>query len=150
MKDRIIFAALLVCTLALANSACNQQEDKSEAELKTPVNEPIAAQPQVVPDKNVIVGEWTRTDASYQLKISSLTDGGVMKAEYYNPRSINVSKSTWEFSAGVLKIYIELRDQNYPGSNYLLTYFPERDSLGGTYFQAVERVTYNVGFLKNK
>ena len=149
MKIRIAPLAL-VCMITLVISSCNQQEVKVEPESVSPKTETVAVQPQAVSDKNVIIGEWTRTDASYQLKISSLSDDGSMKAEYFNPRPINVSKSTWELSAGLLKIYVELRDQNYPGSNYALTYYPERDSLGGTYFQAVERVTYNVGFIKNK
>lgn len=51
---------------------------------------------------------------------------------------------------GVLRIYIELRDENYPGSNYNLIYYPERDLFAGKYFQAVERVTYDVGFTRVK
>ena len=73
-----------------------------------------------------------------------------MKAGYFNPRSINVASALWALTDGVLKIYIELRDENYPGSNYNLIYYPERDLLAGKYFQAVGRITYDVGFARAK
>jgi len=50
----------------------------------------------------------------------------------------------------MLKIYVELGDENYPGSNYNLTYIPERDMLASKYFHAVEKVTYDVGLLRTK
>jgi hypothetical protein len=101
-------------------------------------------------DKNIIAGSWIRTDADYQIKISDVSDNGVMIARYFNPRPINVSKAEWAYREGFLKIYIELRDENYPGSNYNLTYIPERDMLAGDYFQAVEGLTFYVEFRRNK
>jgi len=83
-------------------------------------------------------------------KITELLDDGTMKAGYFNPKSINVGSAMWAFADGVLKIYIDLKDENYPGSNYNLIYDPERDLLAGKYFQAVERVTYDVGFARAK
>jgi len=77
-------------------------------------------------------------------------DGGMMKAEYFNPKSINVGKAMWADAEGFLKIYIELSDENYPGSNYTLTYYPEKDLLAGKYYQAVEGTTYDVGFSRAK
>ena len=43
-------------------------------------------------------------------------------------------------------VMIELQDQNYPGSIYTLEYQPQGDRLTGIYFQAVEKVSYNVEF----
>ena len=77
-----------------------------------------------------------------------MQDNGIIKAQYFNPRPINVSKSDWMNAEGFLKVYVELRDENYPGSNYTLTYIPERDMLVGDYFQAVESVTYYVEFTR--
>lgn len=100
-------------------------------------------------DKQLLQGSWVRTDAEYQIKLSDVQDNGIIKAQYFNPRPINVSKSEWMSAEGFFKIYVELRDVNYPGSNYNLTYLPERDMLVGDYFQAVEGVTYYVEFVRN-
>jgi len=105
--------------------------------------------PTVKIDKQLLQGSWVRTDAEYQIKLSDVQDNGIVKAQYFNPRPINVSKSEWKNAEGFLKIYVELRDENYPGSNYNLTYIPERDMLVGDYFQAVESVTYYVEFVRN-
>ncbi len=101
-------------------------------------------------DKKVLLGNWVRTDADYKIKISEVAKDGKLKAGYFNPKSINVSKATWKNEKGVLKIYIELRDENYPGSNYNLTYSPEKDMLAGKYFQAVTGETYDVLFTRTK
>ena len=79
-----------------------------------------------------------------------MPDDGTLKAGYFNPNPINVGKAGWNFSEGMMKLYIELRDENYPGSNYNLVYYPEKDLLAGKYFQAVEGVTYDVGFFRKK
>ena len=104
--------------------------------------------PKVKIDKQLLQGTWVRTDADYQIRLSDALDNGIIKAQYFNPRPINVSKSEWMNAEGYLKIYVELRDENYPGSNYNLTYIPERDMLVGDYFQAVESVTYYVEFVR--
>ena len=52
--------------------------------------------------------------------------------------------------AGTTEIFIELRDENYPGSQYRLKYDAATDWLEGTYFQAVEQETYAVYFTRLK
>jgi len=101
-------------------------------------------------DKNLLLGNWVRTDADYKIKIFEVAKEGKLKAGYFNPKSINVSKATWTNSKGVLKIFIELRDENYPGSTYTLRYYPEKDMLAGTYFQAVTGETFDVLFSRVK
>ena len=101
-------------------------------------------------DKKVLLGNWVRTDSDYKIKISEVAKEGKLKAVYFNPKSINVSKASWTNTKGVLKIYIELRDENYPGSIYNLTYFPEKDMLAGKYFQAVTGETYDILFSRVK
>jgi len=130
--------------------SCNEPQKDKETEPQNTSSETVSPQQKTIPDKSKLVGEWTRTDAPYQIKITELLDDGTMKAGYFNPASINVSSAMWAFGDGVLKIYIELRDENYPGSNYNLIYYPERDLLAGKYFQAVESVTYDVGFTRAK
>ena len=101
-------------------------------------------------DKKVLLGNWVRTDSDYKIKISEVAKEGKLKAGYFNPKSINVSKASWTNTKGVLKIYIELRDENYPGSNYSLTYYPEKDMLAGKYFQAVTGETFDILFSRVK
>jgi competence protein ComGC len=129
-----VFSLLLVFVF----SGCKENET-----VKKENNKPV-----VKIDKQLLQGSWVRTDAEYQIKLSDVQDNGIIKAQYFNPRPINVSKSDWMNAEGFLKIYVELRDENYPGSNYNLTYIPERDMLVGDYFQAVEGVTYYIEFVR--
>ena len=69
-------------------------------------------------DENLLVGDWVRTDASYLVKIIKVNENRTLEAQYFNPNPINVGKATWEENYGNLKIIIELRDKNYPGSTY--------------------------------
>jgi len=100
-------------------------------------------------DKNLLAGDWVRTDASYLVKIIKVNDDRSLEAQYFNPNPINVGKANWEESYGSLKIIIELRDVNYPGSTYTLIYLPDRDVLAGDYYQAVEGLTFYVEFTRN-
>jgi len=103
-----------------------------------------------VADKNLLVGDWVRTDAGYLIKISKVNDDGTLEAQYFNPNPINVGNSNWEESHGNLEIKVVLRDVNYPGSTYTLSYLPDRDILAGDYFQAVQGATFYVEFVRNK
>ena len=141
---------MLLAIIAVFVVSCKDARENKATAPESTSTETVSPQKGAVPNKNKLVGEWTRTDASYQIKITELMDDGTMKAGYFNPASINVGSAMWAFADGVLKIYIELRDENYPGSNYNLIYYPERDLLAGKYFQAVERVTYDVGFTRVK
>jgi hypothetical protein len=49
-----------------------------------------------------------------------------------------------------VKVFIELRAPNYPGSTYTLTYDPQQDQLQGAYFQAVQQQNFNVNFVRMK
>lgn len=101
-------------------------------------------------DKNLLLGDWVRTDASYLIKINSINDDGFLEAQYFNPKPINVESAKWDDYNGDIKINIVLRDVNYPGSKYTLNYLPDTDLLAGEYFQAVERSTFYVEFARNK
>ena len=63
---------------------------------------------------------------------------------------ISVAKVQAQPKYGMLKIVVELRDVNHPGSTYSLTYDPADDRLKGTYYQAVAQETYRVFFLRVK
>lgn len=59
-----------------------------------------------------------------------------------------VARAEWRREDGALRLFVELRDVNYPGSTYTLSFAPERDRLAGIYFQAVERQTFDVEFVR--
>jgi hypothetical protein len=93
-------------------------------------------------------GRWQRTAGGYVLEIRGVEPGGKVTAAYFNPRSINVAKAEATQTGGAIKVFIELRDVNYPGSTYTLTYNPAHDRLTGLYFQAVERTNFEVSFTR--
>ena len=95
-------------------------------------------------------GRWQRNDGGYVIDILRVEPGGTLTASYFNPRPINVAKAEASRDGETVKVFIELRDVNYPGSTYSLTYDPAGDRLSGTYFQAIERVTYDVYFTRLK
>ena len=103
-----------------------------------------------VADRSLLAGNWLRTDSDYRILISKINDDGSLEANYFNPNPINVGKANWEENNGNLKIIIELKDVNYPGSTYSLSYLPDRDVLAGDYYQAVEGITFYVEFARNK
>ncbi|TFG99176.1 MAG: hypothetical protein E4H13_09145 [Calditrichales bacterium] len=84
------------------------------------------------------------------INLSKVNDDGSLEAHYFNPNPINVGKATWMESNGDLKVVIELRDVNYPGSTYRLNFLPDRSMLAGEYFQAVEGLTFYVEFLRRQ
>ena len=143
----------LIAVFIIFGLSCNQNEQTSAEVVSNenliPKTNPVNPS-QAGADKNKVTGIWIRTDAPYNLKIVELLGDGNMKAEYFNPKSIHIGKSVWIEENGVIKIYVEFRDENYPGSNYTLFYMPDRDLLAGKYFQAVESVTYDVGFMRAK
>ena len=50
----------------------------------------------------------------------------------------------------ILTVFVELRDVNYPGSRYQLLYDPQTDQLSGSDFQAVQRQTFDVVFVRQE
>jgi len=138
-KNKIIYlsagAAILIVVLIIL--LAKRTDDSEQSNKKTA-------------DKNLLVGEWIRTDASYLVKINRVNDDGSLEAQYFNPNPINVGSATWEESQGSLSITVELRDVNYPGSKYTLSYLPDRDILAGDYYQAVQGLNFYVEFARNK
>ena len=101
-------------------------------------------------DEQLLAGRWLRTEGDYILELSQIKKDGGLKAVYLNPRSINVSRAEWKRSEGKINIFVELRDVNYPGSQYTLQYNSASDRLLGTYFHAGLKQTFEVEFLRVK
>jgi hypothetical protein len=101
-------------------------------------------------DLQRLEGRWVRPDGGYLLELREIKKDGSLKALYFNPRPINVLTARWIHKDGKTNLFVELRDVNYPGSKYNLQYDPKSDRLKGTYFQAVEKQTFNIEFVRAK
>ncbi len=101
-------------------------------------------------DAQRLLGLWLRPDGGYVLELKEIGKDDTLDASYFNPRPINVAKAALSRKDGTLTIFVELRDINYPGSKYHLQYEPSSDRLIGTYFQAIQRATYCVEFVRVK
>ena len=97
-----------------------------------------------------LIGRWQRSDGGYVLAINTIAPDGVIDASYYNPKTIHVGKAEASREGDATKIFIELRDVNYPSSTYTLDYEPTNDQLKGIYYQAVERQRFPVAFARMK
>ena len=99
-------------------------------------------------DEQRLLGRWVRPDGGYVLELKEIRKDGTAAAAYFNPRPINVGRAEVSRKDGALAVFVELRDVNYPGSQYDLRYDPKSDQLIGSYFQAVESQYYTVGFVR--
>lgn len=138
MKRKILLPITIILTFSIIAANFLTCKDSSEKDSKSPQKT----------DKTLLVGNWVRTDAGYRILISQVNDDGSLNAKYFNPDPIKVGKANWAESYGGLKIIVELRDVNYPGSTYTLNYLPDRDILAGDYYQAVEGLTFYVEFTR--
>ena len=107
-------------------------------------------QTQVQTDVQRSEGRWVRLDGGYVLDLREIKKDGSLMAAYFNPRPIKVFSAKWSRKDGKINLFVELRDVNYPGSKYNLQYDPKLDHLKGTYFQAVERQTFKIEFVRVK
>jgi hypothetical protein len=98
--------------------------------------------------QQVLKGRWIRPDGGYILELGEIGKDGTVKAAYFNPKPINVSHALVKSKDRKLSLLVELRDVNYPGSRYDLSYDSRTDQLKGTYFQAVEGRTFDVEFVR--
>jgi len=93
-------------------------------------------------------GKWLRPDGGYILEIRSAAPDGKLDAAYFNPRPIHVAKAEASRDGERVKVFIELRDVNYPGSTYTLAYDPTDDQFKGDYFQAALKQNFDVFFTR--
>ena len=97
-----------------------------------------------------IRGRWQRPDGGYVLDFRTIDANGKIDAVYLNPQPINIAKAQATVDGSLLKVFVELRAPNYPGSTYTLTYDAQQDQLKGTYFQAVQQQNFDVVFVRMK
>jgi hypothetical protein len=117
------------------------------------VNEANTANPGAVRNNTEfqkLKGRWRRPDGGYVMAIGNINDTGAMDASYFNPYPIHVGNAVASRDGDVTKVFVELRDVNYPGSTYTLSYDPSSDQLQGIYYQAVEQQRFQVSFERMK
>jgi hypothetical protein len=90
--------------LPVANSATTTQT----------TNAPSSS--EAVPAFEKLKGRWLRAEGSYIVEVRSVEPGGKMDAAYFNPRPINVAKAEALKDGDTVKVFVELRDMNYPGT----------------------------------
>jgi hypothetical protein len=106
----------------------------------SPAGAPVAIKP--------VLGRWQRTDGDYTLAIIGGENGGILQAQYFNPKSINVSRAAWIDSGGRLQVLVELNDVGYPGATYVLHLDTTTDRLVGQYKQPAQQQTYDIEFTR--
>lgn len=143
-KRPILLFGLLLVFLGLAGILSAMAGPVLAQAGKTPKQSPGET------DAQRLIGRWVRPDGGYILELREVHKDGGLSAAYFNPRPIKVSQAVWTRQEGKISVLVELRDVNYPGSNYNLEYIPESDRLQGTYFQALERQWFDVQFMRSK
>jgi hypothetical protein len=146
-------SALLPAVIAVVMlSGCEKKESEAPPAVATVAVADATNTPATVETPNLafekLRGKWLRPDGGYILEIRSAASDGKLEAAYFNPRSIHVAKAEASRDGGSTKVFIELRDVNYPGSTYTLTYDPTKDQLQGDYFQAALKQTFDVFFTR--
>jgi hypothetical protein len=95
-------------------------------------------------------GRWLRLDGGYIFEIRAVDPSGKIDGVYLNPKPINIAKAEATRDGSRVKVFVELRAPNYPGSTYTLSYDQEHDQLRGIYFQAVQQQSFDVEFVRMK
>jgi hypothetical protein len=141
----------LIISVLMMLTGCNQPTAKPKISTTPETKNNVVSSPSAEkPDYSQLAGEYLRSDGVYTLKILSITAAGGIDAAYFNPKPIHVGKAGWVLKDNAIVLTVELRDVNYPGSTYTLQYFPATGKLAGKYYQAVERVYYDVEFNRMK
>lgn len=151
MKPVFVIIALGVVTVALF-SGCNRETARvaspgAESQVASNAPAPVTAPNQKY---EKLKGRWERPDGGYVIEVRSADSEGRLEAGYFNPSPIKVAQARAYLEDGVTKVFVELRDVNYPGCTYKLTYDALSDQLFGQYYQATMRQTFDVTFARLK
>jgi len=147
-KGKLFVSLGILAGLAIVVVVLLAVKSGREAERRLPAP---AITPRVQePNTQKLIGNWVRTDGGYIIAVRSVDPGGRVDAAYFNPRPINVSRAEAVVKGKTARLFIELRDEGYPGSIYTLEYDSTNDALVGVYFQAVQQQSYNVIFVRLK
>jgi hypothetical protein len=147
-----IAAVLLALVVCAAGAFWWSKPRHAQPPPEPPVNPTVqpASSSTANPAYERLKGKWLRPDGGYILEIRSVEPGGQIDAGYFNPNPIHVAKALALQEGAVTKLFIELRDVNYPGSTYTLAYEAGSDRLAGIYFQATMQQQFDVVFERAK
>ena len=143
-RKRCFFAAFVVTIFCIGTMSSSMAQVVFDEGEKSP------NQSKKQPDVQRLAGRWVRPDGGYILELQEIKKDGSLRAAYFNPRPIKVFSAKWSRTEGKIDLFVELRDVNYPGSTYNLRYESKTDRLKGIYFQAVERQTFEIQFIRAK
>jgi hypothetical protein len=142
---------VVVLGIILTNLVDRSPPAVPRAESTSPdTNSPVASAGSSLAEFQKLAGRWVRPDGGYVLEIQGVDAQGKASAGYFNPQPIHVARAEFTRAGGATKLFVELRDVNYPGSTYTLVYLPDRELLAGEYFQALQQQTYEVYFERMK
>lgn len=143
---------LAISVLGWLGAGCSPTPAPSESAPLTSTNAPAtnAPPPQARSEFRILPGKWARTDGDYILEILRANADGTLEARYFNPRPINVYAARATQEGSTTQIFVELRDEGYPGCTYTLIHHPGIDQLVGTYYQAAIQQNYDVAFQRLK
>jgi hypothetical protein len=83
---------LPLIAVALLAGCAKSTGDAPTAVASTPAPAPAPAAPAAAPaEVQRMLGNWLRSDGTYRLELRGAEAGGVVRAGYFNPKSINVS-----------------------------------------------------------
>jgi hypothetical protein len=107
-----------------------------------------AAVSESKPEFQKLKGKWLRPDGGYVFEVKTVAGDGSIDASYLNPRPIHVARAEASQDGEAIRVFVELRDVNYPGSTYDLAYDPQSDQLKGIYYQAALQQRFEVFFVR--
>jgi hypothetical protein len=128
MKARTLLAVAMLVVVALG---CNSSSEK-----------PAAGASAFKP----LEGRWVRPDGGYILMVHGVEADGKANVGYFNPNPIRVSQAQASSDKSGLTLFVELRDEGYPGCTYRLTFDKAKNMLVGVYFQAAQQQSYEIYF----
>ena len=135
-----------IVSVMLASVFCGCGKDPAPPPAVSPAGERKSSIDK--PTAVSFLGRWLRTDGDYLIVIERDSNDGKLKVSYFNPNPIHVAKGEIQPAAAGDQLFVELRDANYPGCTYQLKYNASCESLQGTYYQAAQKQTYEVEFIR--
>ena len=152
--SRLATVALVVGTIAAGAFWWNRGRHADAARAEVPaaaasvIIQAVSLPATSMAAVNKLKGQWLRPDGGYILEIRDVKPDGTVDAGYFNPRPIHVAKAQASLEGQFIKVFIELRDVNYPGSTYTLYFNAASDHLAGNYFQAAQGATFEGEFVR--
>ena len=145
----LLLAAVVIGTAAmLLRGPARPEASPASPATPAPPNLPSTQTASTQPGFSRLVGKWLRPDGNYVLQVRMVGSDGKMEAGYFNPNPIHVSRAEASRDGAILKVFVELRDANYPGCTYTLRYDPGKDVMEGVYYQAALQESYDVAFVR--